>query len=536
LPADTITAPPSPPPELTPPAALATDGAPVHGRFRLTRGVAFGAVGALMLVSVWLRLRGLHFHFWIDEGLSVGISSHPLSQIPSLLRQDGSPPLYYLMLHVWMSIFGRTEAATHELSLVFALLTIPVAYWAGTSLFDRRVGLVGALLAATVPYLTTYGEETRMYALLALLSLIACTSFVHTFVFRRRRYLPVFVISLTASLYTHNWALFFALMAAVAFLVCVRRSPADERRGLWRDGLIALGSIFVLFAPWLPTLAYQARHTGAPWDTPPDVWSLTQGGYSLVNGRGAAVALLLGGGAGLLALRRPGAERGQIRLAAECLLILALGTVLIAWAYSKVTPAWADRYLAVVVGPLIVLFGLGLTRAGRLGMVALALAVCFWILDPFPSSLSNKSNVAAAVAALRPQMGTPTLVLSTQPEQVPTLHYYLPGVKRFGTPLGVVPDAGVVDWRNALAKLRASSVPTVLMPMLRSLSPGDRVLLVVPTDLASSPQWLNLITKDDALWLSALLHDHSLRRVASSAAGASSSTLVQVRGTLFEVR
>ncbi len=533
MPADTISAPP--PPEVADPT-VAPDAPAVHSRFRLTRGVAFGAVGALIVVSLLLRLRGLHFHFWIDEGLSVGISSHSLSQIPSVLRQDGSPPLYYLLLHVWMSIFGRSEAATHELSLLFALLAIPVAYWAGASLFGRRVGLITAFLAAVVPYLSTYGEETRMYTLVALLSLVACTSFVHTFVFRRRRYLPVFIVSQTAALYTHNWALFLSLMAAVAFLVCVRHAPAEERRALWRDGLIALGSIAVLFAPWLPTLIYQARHTGAPWDTPPDLWSLTQGGYSLVNGRGAAVALLLGGGAGLLALRRPGAERDQVRLAAECLLVLALGTVLVAWAYSKTTPAWADRYLAVVVGPLIVLFGLGLVRAGRLGMVALALAACFWVLDPFPASKSNKSNVAATVAALRPQMGTPTLVLSTQPEGVPVLHYYMPGVKHFGTPLGVVPDPGVVDWRNALARLRASSVRTVLMPMLRSLSPGDRVLLVVPTDMPTSPQWLKLIAKDSTLWLNALKQDHSLRRVASSADQADNSSLVRVRGTLFEVR
>jgi mannosyltransferase len=489
-----------------------------------------------MLVSLALRLHGLHFHFWIDEGLSVGISSHPLGDIPSLLRQDGSPPLYYLLLHVWMSIFGRSEAATHELSLVFALLTIPVAYWACSSIFDRRVGLIGAVLAATVPYLTTYGEETRMYTLVALLTLIACASFVHAFVFRRRRYLPVFIVSMTAALYTHNWALFFGLMTGVAFLVCVRQSPAEDRRGLWRDGLIAFGSIAVLFAPWLPTLMYQAKHTGAPWDSPPDVWSLTQGGYSLVNGRGAAVALLLGGGAGLLTLRRPGAERGHIRLAVECLLILAVGTVLVAWAYSKTSPAWADRYLAVVVGPLLLLFALGLVRSGRLGMVALALAVCFWVLDPLPSSSASKSNVADAVAKLRPQMGTPTLVLSTQLEEVPALHYYMPSVKRFGTPLGPVADPGVVDWRNALSKLRASSVQTVLMPMIRSLSPGDRVLLVVPNDLPKSPDWLKLITKDNDLWLNALKNDHSLRQVASSADQADNSSLIRVRATLFEVR
>ena len=45
---------------------------------------------------------------------------------------DGSPPLYYLLLHGWMAIFGETEAATRALSLVFALVAVPVAYWPAT--------------------------------------------------------------------------------------------------------------------------------------------------------------------------------------------------------------------------------------------------------------------------------------------------------------------------------------------------------------------------------------------------------------------
>ena len=50
------------------------------------------------------------------------------------------------------------------------------------------------------------------------------------------------------------------------------------------------------------------------------------------------------------------------------LLVLGAGTLLIAFLYSKTTPAWAPRYLAVIVGPLLLLFGLGIARAvGEIG-------------------------------------------------------------------------------------------------------------------------------------------------------------------------
>ena len=72
-----------------------------------------------------MRTRILGGQFWMDEALSVGISSHSLTAIPGVLRHDGSPPLYYMLLHVWMSVFGSSETATHALSLVFGLLTHP---------------------------------------------------------------------------------------------------------------------------------------------------------------------------------------------------------------------------------------------------------------------------------------------------------------------------------------------------------------------------------------------------------------------------
>lgn len=55
---------------------------------------AMAGLALLALGSLYLRTRALGSSFWIDEGLSVGIASHPLADIPGLLRQDGSPPLY----------------------------------------------------------------------------------------------------------------------------------------------------------------------------------------------------------------------------------------------------------------------------------------------------------------------------------------------------------------------------------------------------------------------------------------------------------
>src|SRR3954469_12130156 len=250
-------------------------------------------LAALIALSLVLRTGQMHVHYWIDEGLSVGISSHPLTDIPGVLRLDGSPPLYYMLLHVWMQIFGTYESATHALSLVIALATIPVAYWTGRSLFDRRIAWTLAGMAALCPFLTSYAQETRMYSLVVLLGMLAVAFFLHAFVYERRAYRIPLGLTLAAMLYTHNWAFFFIAGMAVA-LVFVWLA-ADDRRAVVRDAAIAFGTAGVLYLAWVPSLIFQALHTGAPWATPPPLKSLLHAPDLLLGGDAGTAALILAG-------------------------------------------------------------------------------------------------------------------------------------------------------------------------------------------------------------------------------------------------
>ena len=55
-------------------------------------------LAGLVVASLVLRTRALGAALWMDEGLSIGIASQPLLDIPHVLRVDGSPPLYYMLL------------------------------------------------------------------------------------------------------------------------------------------------------------------------------------------------------------------------------------------------------------------------------------------------------------------------------------------------------------------------------------------------------------------------------------------------------
>ena len=474
------------------------------------RVLGVAAFVALVAVSAWLRTRALDAGFWIDEGIAVGISSYDLLDIPGVLRKDGSPPLYYLLLHVWMQGFGMTETATHVLSLVFALLSIPAALWAGRSLFGARAGWIAAVLAALSPFLTYYAQETRMYALAALVSILVSATFVHLFAARDRRYVIPFALSLATMLYVHNWAVFLIAGTLCALALLLRWAAPDERRGLLRDGALAYGGALLLYLPWIPTLLFQAVHTGAPWAERPGVDELTKGLGYLLGGAAAAVALLLVAGNALFARLRT--QRDE-RIAA--LVVLTGASILLAFLVSQVSPAFATRYFASFLGPLLLVAAVGLTRAGRLGLVCLVIVAAFW-LDPKTTSLRSKSDVRAVATSIQSIVTAGDLIVSTHPEQLPVVAYYLPDGVRYADSLGPVEDPRVFDWTDAVQRLRDAKPTPTINRLLATLAPGQELVLVQPilrTYRWRAP-WTKLVRRRALQWERRLDRDPRVRREA----------------------
>ena len=487
------------------------------------RALPVGAVAAvaLLAVSVHVRTRALGAPFWGDEGLSAGIASHPLTAIPGVLREDGSPPLYYLLLHVWMAVVGSSEAAIRALSLVFALATVPAGLWLGRALFGARAGWMCAALCALSPLLSAYAQEARMYALVGLLALLASGAFVAVFVQRRRDFRWLLAGALAALLYTHAWGLFFALVAALAAAALAINAP--DRRALLIDAAIGFGGSALLFLPWLPTLLFQAAHTGAPWASTPHLRALPRAVTRVLAGPGPLVAFVVAAGV-MLSARRPARE---LR-AAAALLGLAAGTLLVAWGYAHHQANWASRYLIILLGPLLLLGGLILSRAGAAGVTALLVIGVTWFSLPPYRSISHKSNIRTVVAGLGPELRRGDLVVAAQPETGPLLHYELGDRVRYADAMGRVADPRVMDWRDALARLRRSS-PRAVLALADALPRGARVALVRPVTSHSGwrARWTHLVKVRAAALGKALQADRRLRLIVTITPGrkGSESTL-----------
>ena len=109
----------------------------------------WAAVGIVVAVLLGLALRFLsRGPLWEDEAQSLAIAHQPLSHLAAALRHDGAPPLYYVLLHWWVQIFGTSTFAVRALSAIPAVLALPVILRLGRRIGGDAVGIAAVVLLA----------------------------------------------------------------------------------------------------------------------------------------------------------------------------------------------------------------------------------------------------------------------------------------------------------------------------------------------------------------------------------------------------
>ena len=153
-------------------------------------------------------------------------------------------------------------------------------------------------------------------------------------------------------------------------------------------------------------------------------------------GQFVQIVLILVGGAGVATLlRRHDGRLTPAGRTAACLLAVAVLTVVLAWTASQLSPAWANRYLAIAVAPLLLTAAGGLAHAGRLGIVALAVAAALAAGDTAPDDKSNVREVSETIA---PEPRSRRHRGRDPARAGVVLAYYLPEGVRFATLTGAV--------------------------------------------------------------------------------------------------
>ena len=394
--------------------------------------IVIAVAGVVVVVGLVLRF-WTRSHLWLDEALTVNIASLPLRRIPAALRHDGAPPAYYVLLHLWIRVFGSSAFAVRALSGVFALAALPAMWFAGRRIAppaDKRVvGAVSVVLLATSPFAIRYATETRMYSMVVLLVLVGYLALARILERDQPRWSDVVAFGLIGGvlLLTHYWSLYLlAVVAAVLGERALRAAPA--RRHRYRVAFVALALGSLLFVPWLPAFWFQLRHTGTPWSDPATFGAMVNAISEFAGGRsssGRALGLtffaLAGFGLFGAAVDRTKVEVDlRTRPRGRGLAIVVAGTLAIAIVAGFASRgAFSARYAAVVfpIFLLLVALGTAVFLDRRVMGAVVAAAAILGLITASGNVTTDRSQAGEIAATMRAQF-RPGDVIGYCPDQL----------------------------------------------------------------------------------------------------------------------
>ncbi len=448
---------------------------------------------ALVALVVGLVTRFLtRSALWLDEALSVNISSLPISDIPSALRRDGHPPLYYVLLHGWTELFGTGDVAVRALSGLFGVATLVLVWFMGRRRGGTMLAWVLVAVVAVSPFAVRYSNEARMYALVMLLSVLGWFLLDDIVVRRRSGILRLGALALVAGalLWTHYWSMWLLGALVVGAVWMAWRRPADRR--MWFSVVAAIAVGGLSFLPWVPTMLHQAATTGTPWAPPmrpTAAVSVTLADYAAGNyGEQALLAGLLllaivlgvfGVGRGVRSIELDLRTRPQVRREA----VVVVLTMLIGTGIGLLSGnAYASRYSAVVLVFVMLLVAAGCTRFAarwvRLGVVAVLLAgLSIGAARNITYGRSQSEQLGRAI-------GDPVAsgdVVVVCPDQLgPAMRRTVPAA----VPIVAFPDGGdgrFVDWTDYAERNAASDPDAFARDVLADVGTDGDVWLVWST-------------------------------------------------------
>lgn len=198
------------------------------------------------LAVIYILLRFWHLTdscLWFDEIFGVHAATLGFGETLWFVAQDLiHPPLFYVLLKIWILIGGEGVFWLRLFPVVFSILSLFVFYQFGKQLKLTYPAIVVAFaFFAANGALIKYAQEVRMYSLLMFLGIVSMwlfTRFLHL-----GKNIWLLTICNVLLIYTHYFG-WFVLLAEIAVILIFQRIKI-------RQILIMFGICLLSFAPWI---------------------------------------------------------------------------------------------------------------------------------------------------------------------------------------------------------------------------------------------------------------------------------------------
>lgn len=209
----------------------------------------------IVLLGAMLRLYDLEATgLWMDE-IHSAIGADPEKSVKEVLeycKQD-QPPLSFLLLHSWYTIFGYGDFSGRLFGVLTGLLGIICIYFVGVEFKNWKVGLFSSFLTAINYFHIDYSRQVRFYPLVFLLSSLSYLFFLRALKNRRPGDFVLYALFTAALLNTHYFGMVvFASQFLIFIIVIFLNRIYDFKFILW--SLLSATFAGLSFLHWIPVV------------------------------------------------------------------------------------------------------------------------------------------------------------------------------------------------------------------------------------------------------------------------------------------
>lgn len=395
----------------------------------------------------------------LDESQSLWAATKPISDVFNYTAQDVHVPLYNIMLHFWVQIFGTSIVALRFLSLVFSLLTLPVIYLLAKESSNQRVAAFTVVLFAVSPFIMWYSQEARMYTLFTFATALNQLYFLRLLRSQGKDHKAGFFLSALFGLYTHYFFIFVLITEGIYVIFRWIKQVYQDREAakgqvsslsfLIASGAFPFRFILLSIAAGLfliPWLSYVISLGGAantqPLIPPPTSFNLLQTFVNFIFGfqsQGIQAALISMWPLSIILFFFIFTQRKVLQTKELDYFVLATFLpIVLVFLGSYIKPIFLSRYLILVTPSLFYILAWSLLNYSRKLSTVLAAAFVFVMLglsfyQNISASTPVKENYAGVDQFLKIQTTPKDIVAVSSPFTIYPIEYSYAGQAKIVT-------------------------------------------------------------------------------------------------------
>jgi 4-amino-4-deoxy-L-arabinose transferase-like glycosyltransferase len=250
-------------------------------------------------VAAVLRFIALGSGLWYDEIVTLVRSARlPIRQIVTEFPGVNAHPLYSVLAHIALSLFGESAWALRLPAALFGIASVAAVYFLAARVTTRIEAWIAAAVLATSYHHIWFSQNARGYTVMGFLALVATHTLLRANETARGRDYAIYALACAAGVYTHLTMAFVVAghAAAVVGGRLIGWAPVRHVRVaplIWSWAVAAILAL-AAYAPFMSGLVADLLGADAPRQAAQVAtarWAISDALRSILLGAGVPAAL-----------------------------------------------------------------------------------------------------------------------------------------------------------------------------------------------------------------------------------------------------